>query len=331
MSDTVEELPEPEPEDSGIELPDLDDPRMRGIAIEAKLREWNIPYSYDPAFPISEIKVLIEAQVRSAEHLADETQVEEFAEQMRNGAVFPPLLLHGEKLMLDGNTRNKAARRNRMKTFPVFHAAFPNIELGRTFAASMNQQNGRRLSRPEAQAAALSLLKFGHTEESVARELGYSRTSITNWRKESEFAQRAEVSMSIDAARSVDKLSQHKLADIKQVAPFAAAVDLVAAAKPSAKVVTALVKAVTAAPSEAEAIAVVEAKRKEIAPSGPPPHRPAVPEELAIVRRLLPQFLNRAANPALLVESDPEKKDKAREQWEQLGRLCTAVLGLYGG
>ena len=323
MTDTVEE---PTPEN----LPDITDPRIRGIAVEAKLIEWNIPYTYDPAMPFADISVLQAAQTRVEEHVVDEAQIEEFAEQMRNGATFPPLLLHGERLLLDGNTRHGAGKKNRLKTMPVFHAHFPNIELGRTFAASMNQENGRRLSKTEAHAAALSLLRFGHTEESVARELGYSRTSIQNWKKESEFTERATETLVTDQAAKIDKNSQHKLADIKQLAPFAAAVDLVAASRPTASVVTALVKAIKEAPSESEAIKVIEEKKQEMAPAGPPPHRPTVTNELAIVRRTLPQLLNQGDNPAAMVETDPEKRDGAREQWKRLHELSGVVLGLYG-
>jgi ParB-like chromosome segregation protein Spo0J len=326
-------LPEPADEsadESTEDIPDITDPRMRGIAIEAKLREWNIKYTYDPDMKLADISVLEAAQVRSAEHIADDAQVEEYTEQMRNGAVFPPMVLQGDRLMLDGNSRHKAARKLRMKTFPVFHCEFPNIELGRTFAASINQQGGRRLSPEEAHGAALSLLKFGHTEESVARELGYSRTSIQNWKKEADFAARAkEARVDTEGAR-LSKAIQHKLADIKQHAPFAQAVELVAEIQPKPSVVTELVKAVKDAPSESDALAVVEAKRAELVPTGPPPARPAaVPPELARIRRSLPNVVKDAATPSLLVESEPSRREAAVKQWEVLHDLVDAVLGLY--
>jgi hypothetical protein len=321
MTDTVEETPET--------MPDVTDPRIRGIAIEAKLIEWNIPYTYDPAMPLAEISVLQAAQTRSEEHMVDQDQVEEFAEQMRNGAIFPPVLLQNERLLLDGNTRTGAARKNRLKTFPAYHAAFPNIELGRTFAASMNQENGRRLSKTEAHAAAISLLKFGHTEDSVARELGYSRTSIQNWKKEADFVLRASEALVADQAETISKNDQHKLADIRQRAPFAAAVDLVATVRPARSVVTALVKEVKDAPSESDAIRIIDEKRRELAPAGPPPHRPTIAKQLAIIRRTLPQILNQADNPSVLIETDPDKRADAMVQWERLHGLSEVVLGLY--
>src|SRR5262245_36926119 len=47
------------------------DPRQLGIHAEAKLVEWQIPYEYQPAFPLDEIRVADWIQVREARHLAD--------------------------------------------------------------------------------------------------------------------------------------------------------------------------------------------------------------------------------------------------------------------
>lgn len=306
-----------------------DEARRRGVSIEAKLDEWNIPFAYDPAMSVADISLLEAVQIRSAEHRVDKRQADEYAEQLRNGAVFPPLLLHGERILLDGNTRLQAAKQTRRKTIPVYHAQFPNMELGRTLAASMNQQNGRRLTPEEAFAAAVSLLKFGHTEESVARELAYSRTHISNWKRESEFAERAEKAMVTEKGQQLSKPQQRKLADIKQSAPFAAAVDLVSATAPSAKDVTDLVKAITSAPSETEAVAAVEERKQSWAPAGPKPHRPSVTPELGAVRRCLPQLVT-ITNPLLVIEVDESKRETAVASWQALERLTESVLEAYG-
>lgn len=316
--------------EAATEQPVYDEARRRGVSFEAKLDEWNIRYTYDPTMSVGDISLLEAVQIRSTEHRVDKRQADEYAEQMRNGAVFPPLVLHADRILLDGNTRLEAAKRLRRKTVPVYHAHFPNMELGRSFAASMNQQNGRRLSPEEAFAAAISLLRFGHTEESVARELAYSRTHISNWRRESEFMERAEAALVAGKAGELSKPQQRKLADIKQSAPFAAAVDLVAVTAPSAKDVTELVQAVTSAPSEADAVAAVEERRRSWAPSGPKPHRPSATSELAAVRRCLPQLVA-ITNPLLVVETDDERREAAVRGWEALHRLAGDVLAAYRG
>jgi ParB-like chromosome segregation protein Spo0J len=305
-----------------------EDPRVRGVQIEAKLVDWNIAYRYNPKLPIGNVRVVESAQTRSTEHIVDRAQVERYAAQMDNGAVFPPIVLMGDTLLLDGNTRLAAARKLRRKTIPVFHAEFPNAELGRSFAAALNQQNGRSLTTEEAQAAAISLLAFGHTEESVAREIGYSRTAIAHWRKEKEYHERAATTLVVDQAASVAKTEQRKLADIKLNTPFAAAVNLVADVRPKAKDVTDLVAAIKEAPSEADALDVIARTRKEWAPAGPPPHRVSVPAELQSARRALPQLVALANNPLLLVEQDQERRDRSLAQWRAVRDLADQVLTL---
>lgn len=308
-----------------------DDPRVRGVQIEAKLVEWNIPYRYNPKLLIGNVRVVADAQIRSTEHLVDRAQVERYAAQMDGGATFPPILLMGDTLLVDGNTRLAAARKLRRKTIPAFHAEFPNGELGRTFAAALNQQNGRSLSSEEAHRAAISLLAFGYTEESVAREIGYSRTAIAHWRKEKEYHERAATTLVVEQAAKVAKIEQRKLADIKQNTPFAAAVNLVAEVRPKSKAVTDLITAVKEAPSEADALEVIARTRKEWAPAGPPPHRATVPPELAIARRALPQLINLKENPMLLLEPDQDRRLTSIAQWEFVQELAERVLALYRG
>ena len=303
---------------------------MRGIVIEAKLVDWNIDYAYDPAMALDDIKVIESAQVRSTENAVNVEQSDEYAEHMRNGAVFPTLLLFGEDIIGDGNQRFRAAKKNRYKTVPVFKAYFANIDLAIAFAASMNRRTVAASTPAEAQHAAMNLLRFGHTEESVARELGYSRTQVAYWRKESAFADRARAARVEEQAEGVDRTSKRKLADIKLLTPFAAATELVASVKPAASAVTDLVKAVTVAPSEAEAIQVVADKTRRVGACRSPPHRVRVPRELSNVRRALPMILKDASNPIALVETDPTKRDAARSNWVTLRDLSTKVLGLYG-
>jgi ParB-like chromosome segregation protein Spo0J len=306
-----------------------DDARRLAVQIEAKLLDWNIPYEYDPEMPIAEIRRVEAAQTRTLEHLADASQIERYTAQMEAGAVFPPILLLNRDLLLDGNTRLAAAKKLRRKTIPAFHADFPNGELGRSFAAALNQQNGRPLSTEEAHRAALSLLSFGHTEESVAREIGYSRTAIGHWRKEKEFSERTKLTRTENKAAGISRIDQRKLADIKLSTPFAAVLDLVADVRPKTSLVTELVKAVQQAPSEADALEVVAKHRAEMVPAGPPPHRTAAAPELQAVRRSLPQLVNAAHNPMLLLESADDRKHTSIDQWQIVKDLATRVLDLY--
>ena len=162
------------------------DPRQVGVLTEAKLVEWGIHYTYDPSMPIAELKRVGETQVRILEHQYDKDAVERYATFMRQGIVFPPIVLLRDDIILDGNTRIAAAKSAGVKVLPAFKCDFPNPDLAVAFAGAMNQMNGRSLSPDEARHQAEVLMRYGHEDDSIARELGYGRTQINNWRRERE-------------------------------------------------------------------------------------------------------------------------------------------------
>lgn len=310
--------------------PDMIDARKIGIMTEAKLVEWNIPYEYIPAFPITDAKNVEGAQIRDGVHRVIEELAQEYAGQMKHGAIFPPIVLTNYDVLVDGNTRIRAATINKSKTLPAFKAQFPNMVLARAFAAAMNQQGGRRLTRDEAHSAALDLMRFNHTDESIARELGYSRTQINNWRKEREVGERAERTMVADKLEKVKRQDQWKLAGLTMDAPFAAAVELVADVQPSAKDLGALVKAVKGAASEAEQLQVIAEHRGQLVPSGPPPHRPMVPEQMKAARMTLPRLVKLRGSVGLLVEQDDARRGPWIESWRTVRDLADEVLAGHG-
>lgn len=307
------------------------DARKIGVMIESKLIEWNIPYEYFPEFPIDDIKTIETTQIRSADHRVSQEQAERYAGQMANGAVFPPIVLTNFDVLLDGNTRTQAYKRIKAKTVPAFKATFPNMMLARAFAGAVNQQNGRPLSREEVQTAALDLMRFQYTDEAIARELGYSRTQINNWRREQECAERAQRTLVTDRLERVKKADQWKLSQVALDAPFAAAVELVADVKPGARELSALVKELKDAPSEAEQLQIIAQRRGELLPSGPPPHHHVpVADELRNARMVLPRLVKLRGAAGLLVENDPERRGPWVESWRSVRDLANEVLGQHG-
>lgn len=319
MTVTVEEAPHATPTTPAPG--EYSEVRHRGLAIEAKLAEWNLKYTYEPAVPIESIKVVSSTQVRAVEHRVDKQQEEQYAEQARNGAVFPPIVLMGN-VLVDGSTRLGGFKMLKRTTIPAYVVNFPNSVLAVAFAGAMNQMNGRRLAPEEAHQAAMGLLGFGHTEESVARELGYSRSVITNWRNERTFDEKASRCGITPLIPKVTRSDKWKLAKVAHDPQFAAATQLVAEVRPKNAQVKELVEDIAKATTDADALLVVEAKRAEWQPSGPPPHRVAVPKEMAQARRVLPQLVNLVDNPLLLVESDPARRDT----WIEMLRTIRAGL-----
>src|SRR4051794_16288523 len=95
----------------------------RNSELETELDRQGIRYKRIAAFPLSHIRVLEQAQVRSEGERAPKDMVERYTAHMRAGAVFPPLVLHESPeatTVVDGHTRMKAAQNERRPTFPAY-------------------------------------------------------------------------------------------------------------------------------------------------------------------------------------------------------------------
>ena len=77
---------------------------------------------------------------------------------MRNGAMFPPILLMAPDLLIDGNTRLKAAQRIGRQTFPAIIVDTKTRDMALILAASLNQMGGERLTPEEAHEAAMRMM-----------------------------------------------------------------------------------------------------------------------------------------------------------------------------
>jgi hypothetical protein len=313
-----------------LETPLDTSPRLVGIQIEAKLRDWQIDYEYVPDFALSEIRVADWAQVRTAQHVAEPATVKEFRTQMGNGAVYPPIVLMHPNVLIDGNNRYAAARGLRSKTFPAFVGHFNSVDLARTFAAAVNQMGGRRLSPEEAQAAALTMLERGMADEAVAREIGRSVEMVRQVRRRREFELRSTELQLNEAATKISPRDQVKLAQIPHNPVFAEAVKLVAEAHPSSQTVTEIMKAASAARDDGEAIEAVRSIRAELDPQGPPPQPVVVPPEVGEATRALGLLLKNRERPVLLLDlTTSQRREASIARWTQARELAGQVLELY--
>lgn len=312
--------------------PDSTDPRILGVPIEAKLQEWNIPYTYVADYSIDLLQVIESAQVREGEHRVNDEQAEEYRQQMDAGAIFPPIVVMDPVILIDGNTRIAALRRMRGKgkTFPAFVATFPTTALARAFAASMNQRNGRRLTTSEAKDAALALLDAGYAEGSVSLEIGYSRTQVGKWKNQQKFASAARRANRVSLTEELPTRAQESLGQIASdpVAMEAAQAIIESGAK--GRQVTEIVRAAKGGHSEAEALNAIAATVKELSPSGPPPHKPQVTPALKTFRMVAGQLLKFVDVPSDFVEFDVDRRPVVVEQWRALGVLAGEVLRAYG-
>ncbi len=294
----------------------------------AKLREWNLTYRTDAQFPIANVDVSRVAQVREPSHLAPMMRVEEYRQQMANGAVFPPVLLRetgGNPLLIDGNTRLAAARKIGRKTFPALIVETNTPEMALILAAAVNQMGGERLTATEAHEAAILMMQQNYPDGAIARELGRDLSQVRRWRNQRDVVERAE---GLGLTKQTELLSAGtlgKLADVRHEAPFTELTRLFADVRPTEKQAKEMVGRVVQSTSDEAALKAIEELREELAPGGPPPH--AVNKRsntIPLVRAAMGNLLKLIGKPR--EGFDPAKRDEELERWQKLRSLCDEML-----
>ena len=136
-------------------------------------------------------------QVRESDHYAPPAGVKAFAQALKGGVVFPPLVTTIDNFLVDGNTRVEAGRQNKM---PHFHALVITTPYEKAspetrdkfiaLAATLNQLNGVRLTLAEAKMAAIALIRLGWTIPNIQRSLGLNQGLVYRISREQEALQR---------------------------------------------------------------------------------------------------------------------------------------------
>lgn len=292
------------------------------LPFEAKLREWNLQYEIVPDFPIDSIRRDPSVQVRGQQHIAPRDRVDEYTQQMKNGAQFPPIILYKPDILIDGNTRLAAAKRVGRKTFPAIIVNARRPEMGKILAASVNQMGGERLTVEEAHEAAQLMMREGYPDAAVARELGRDLTQVRRWRAEKEVREHAEkLNMSVEG---IPATSLRTLVAIPHDEPFAELAKLFGDVRPTVTAAKDMVTRVAQAPSDEDAVKVIEALREELAPEGPPPHRENRNREAQTARMAIGNLLKLEGRP--LAVWDPAKRDEDLERWERLAAVAQEVV-----
>lgn len=156
------------------------------------LTSMGIKFVYHADFPVAKIKVSNQdSQVRKASHIAPPKTVSQFANQMKAGAEFPPIVIcAATDEMADGNTRLAAHKRNEQETIPAYVADFGSLIIRQYFAGKANQQGGLRLTPEEAKELALRLMEEGTHPTEIALGLGVSEDEAKKWAWEVECRKR---------------------------------------------------------------------------------------------------------------------------------------------
>jgi hypothetical protein len=296
----------------------------RDLRIENLLRDWNIPFEFELEFPVDKLDANYdESQVREIKHRAPQENVNEYAIQMRAGAVFPPMVATHNRRLIDGNTRKGACHVNGVETFPVYLVKLPQASYGPMIGAALNQMGGKRLTDEEAYLAAETMIRNGHADEAIARTIGKSAQSIRNYRRQTRFKDAAERTGVGEV--KITATAQRALADIKLDEPFKEAVELVSSVKLPPRDVQELVDKIAETRSEAQALEVIYEAKTKHAPTGPPPQKRNPNKTALAAGRKIDSFLASLKVPpaelapaALRAELEPK--------WKRLHDLAGAVL-----
>jgi ParB-like chromosome segregation protein Spo0J len=232
--------------------------------IEQMLKARSIDFDFEPNVRISEIRDAEGNQVRLTEHRAPKEQVDKYAVAMKHGATFPAIILNDRLERIDGNTRLEACIKNGDDTVPAYicHGLTP-LE-ARSLSVELNQSNGLAMTDEEIRKFIDGAVMEGQHADlrTLARMTGVRETKIARWIAETQYKARAERE-GIDE-RYVNVLPASTRAALhatRLAAVFHSLTQLAAEARMPAVQVKRIVAQANAAPSESEALAVVDAER----------------------------------------------------------------------
>jgi hypothetical protein len=296
----------------------------RDLRIENLLREWNIEFEFEPDYPVSKLDANYdESQVREIKHRAPQENVNEYAIQMRAGALFPPMVATHNRRLIDGNTRKGACDVNSIETFPVYLVKLPQASYGPMIGAALNQMGGKRLTDEEAFLAAETMIRNGHADEAISRTIGKSPQSVRNYRRQTRYKDAAERTGVGEV--KITATAQRALADIKLDEPFKEAVQLASTAKLSPRDVQEMVDKIEETRSETQALEVIQEIRTKVAPAGPPPHKQNLTKAATQAGRKIDVFLAAVKVPAGELAPAALRAD-LEPKWKRLHELAGAVL-----
>jgi hypothetical protein len=231
---------------------------------ESKLAARHVHFVFEPNLDIKQIRDVEGNQVRLSEHRAPKATVARYSEQMKAGAIFPAIVVNDRYEIVDGNSRWMAALRNRRETIAAYVCSDLSALQARSLSVELNQSHGLSMTDEEIRAFVTGAVDERQVidTKAYARITGTKASTLARWVAAKHFDMRAaragitsdqpwDLADSVRAALNVAKLE----AVFKQVTMLA--VD----ARVPAVQVRPIITEANAAPSEAEALAVVARAR----------------------------------------------------------------------
>ena len=303
---------------------------------EGVLEKWGLAYTLEVEYPLAKVKIEQPAQVREVGHQAPPSNVKEYAEQMGNGATFPPLVLTNAGILIDGNTRYAAAVRRGYETFPAYTVTVPRGSMMPLIGASLNQTGGARLSATEVMTAALAFMETGtYDDETIARFVGRSVTQIRAYRREQAFQALAKkAGLSDWDIKGISTAVRQKLSEITHLEPFKAAVKAAHDVKMTKNHAEGVVKAAEDTTSDAEAVEAIQTfVDQELVPTlGKNGQKTPkdLPSQTVKFDRAVQAIIKKYPAPLSVYEPDAEKQAVHRDAAQFYLEYFQQYRGLYG-
>jgi hypothetical protein len=228
------------------------------VTTEIILTEHNIHYRLEPNLSVESLRNPEGHQVRLIQHRAPMHLVGSYAIQMRQGAVFPAIVVNDALAVIDGNTRLSAALQSGAKTIPAYVCSGLSEQLARSLSIELNQLHGQRMTKAEIRSFVIGCVRGGIAIDprTCSRFTGAKAAAIARW-------------MTIERCRirgsalgiSLDDLADSAivaLAPVRLDRVFTRIVAFARGRRVTASRVRELVSKANAAASEAEAVALID-------------------------------------------------------------------------
>jgi len=258
-------------------------------------------------------------QVRNIVHLAPPTEVNTYAQMMKLGDQFPPVIVTKDGYLVDGHTRTEAARRTGFEVFPTFVLNVdygnlnPNSPLKKQLlklGAAQNNKHGRRMTASDI-AGLIEQVSEGDTPKQISRDMHVgSSTANTVWNaaRAKRLAKELHIDLPYELTNSHLKLFGGKIERYTRPV-WGELLKLTVAAHLPIPDITDLMHRVEALGSEADRLRLIESETTTHQPAINAKHR-VTPSQARRVKQALGVVLKDEWPPELLIEEDPVRGPK---------------------
>jgi len=231
---------------------------------ESKLAARHVRFAFEPNLDINQIRDVEGNQVRMSEHRAPKAMVDRYAEQMKAGAIFPAIVVNDRYEIVDGNSRWMAAQRNKRETIAAYVCSDLSALQARSLSVELNQSHGLSMTDEEIRAFVTSAVEEGQVLDARAysRMTGVKASTLARWVAAKHFEMRAaREDIAADHFMDLPDSARAALHVAKLRAVFQQVTALAVEARVPAAQLKEIITEANAAPSEADALAVVARAR----------------------------------------------------------------------